>query len=62
MPGLTYTRSKSLAGLGHLRNQFDYGTDYYKTPCRKSSIDWLRFRGCRRASIRSSPPTRPSES
>src|SRR2546429_2049811 len=31
MPGLTYTRSKSLAGLAHLRNQFDYGTDYYKT-------------------------------
>src|SRR3984957_12745126 len=29
MPGLTYTRSKSLAGLSHLRNQFDYGVDYY---------------------------------
>jgi cobalt-zinc-cadmium resistance protein CzcA len=29
MPGLTYTRSKSLAGLSHLRNQFDYGIDYY---------------------------------
>src|SRR5437764_4326284 len=29
MPGLTYTRSKSLAGLAHLRNQFDYGVDYY---------------------------------
>src|SRR5262245_32671468 len=29
MPGLTYTRSKSLAGLCHLRNQFDYGIDYY---------------------------------
>src|SRR3954447_18313721 len=29
MPGLKYTRSKSLAGLSHLRNQFDYGIDYY---------------------------------
>jgi heavy metal efflux system protein len=30
MPGLTYTRSKSLFGLAHLRNQFDYGVDYDK--------------------------------
>src|SRR3954465_9386697 len=30
MPGLKYTRSKSLAGLAHLRNQFEYGIDYYK--------------------------------
>src|SRR5207302_3670546 len=29
MPGVKYTRSKSLAGLAHLRNQFDYGIDYY---------------------------------
>jgi cobalt-zinc-cadmium resistance protein CzcA len=29
MPGLTYTRSKSLFGLCHLRNQFEYGVDYY---------------------------------
>src|SRR4051812_41233626 len=29
MPGLQYTRSKSLAGLAHLRNQFEYGVDYY---------------------------------
>src|SRR5438552_8181341 len=28
MPGLQYTRSKSLFGLSHLRNQFDYGIDY----------------------------------
>src|SRR5262249_2886065 len=28
MPGLTSTRSKSLFGLSHLRNQFDYGIDY----------------------------------
>src|SRR5207253_8590489 len=30
MPGLTYTRSKSLFGLAHLRNQFDYGIDFDK--------------------------------
>jgi cobalt-zinc-cadmium resistance protein CzcA len=29
MPGLNTTRSKSLAGLSHLRNQFEYGVDYY---------------------------------
>src|SRR5436853_4742324 len=29
MPGLKYTRSKSLFGLAHLRNQFDYGIDFY---------------------------------
>src|SRR3954462_1832849 len=28
MPGLTYPRSKSLSGLSHVRNQFDYGIDY----------------------------------
>lgn len=28
MPGLQYTRSKSLFGLSHLRNQFYYGVDY----------------------------------
>src|SRR5262249_22023795 len=32
MPGLKYTRSKSLAGLSHLRNQFDYGIDFYAAP------------------------------
>src|SRR5213595_4096123 len=30
MPGLQYTRSKSLFGLAHLRNQFDYSVDYDK--------------------------------
>jgi cobalt-zinc-cadmium resistance protein CzcA len=30
MPGLKYTRSKSLFGLSHLRNQFEYGIDYFK--------------------------------
>jgi cobalt-zinc-cadmium resistance protein CzcA len=29
MPGLKYTRTKSLFGLSHLRNQFDYGIDFY---------------------------------
>src|SRR5579884_3784305 len=29
MPGLQYTRSKSLPGLSHLRNQFIYGVDYF---------------------------------
>src|SRR5438445_8377981 len=28
MPGLKYTRSKSMFGLCHLRNQFEYGIDY----------------------------------
>lgn len=28
MPGLKYTRSKSMFGLSHLRNQFDYGIDF----------------------------------
>ena len=28
MPGLKYTRSKSLFGLAHLRNQFEYSVDY----------------------------------
>jgi cobalt-zinc-cadmium resistance protein CzcA len=28
MPGLKYTRSKSLFGLAHLRNQFEYGIPY----------------------------------
>ena len=30
MPGLDYTRSKSLFGLSHLRNQFNYGVDYFR--------------------------------
>src|SRR4029450_9153905 len=28
MPGLKYTRSKSMFGLSHLRNEFEYGVDY----------------------------------
>jgi cobalt-zinc-cadmium resistance protein CzcA len=41
MPGLTYTRSKSLAGLSHLRNQFDYGVDY--NAARQEVINRLQF-------------------
>jgi cobalt-zinc-cadmium resistance protein CzcA len=41
MPGLKYTRSKSLFGLAHLRNQFDYGIDYYKA--RQEVINRLQF-------------------
>jgi cobalt-zinc-cadmium resistance protein CzcA len=41
MPGLKYTRSKSLAGLSHLRNQFDYGVDFYAA--RQEVINRLQF-------------------
>src|SRR5216683_3098338 len=41
MPGLTTTRSKSLFGLSHLRNQFDYGVDFYKA--RQEVINRLQF-------------------
>src|SRR5258708_30037714 len=41
MPGLTFTRSKSLAGLSHLRNQFEYGIDYYAA--RQEVINRLAF-------------------
>jgi cobalt-zinc-cadmium resistance protein CzcA len=41
MPGLTYTRSKSLFGLSHLRNQFQYGVDFYKA--RQEVINRLQF-------------------
>lgn len=30
MPGLQSTRSKSLFGLSHIRNQFQYGTDFFR--------------------------------
>src|SRR5258707_5582595 len=32
MPRLKYTRSRSLFGLSHLRNQFEYGVDFDKCP------------------------------
>src|SRR6476660_8006888 len=41
MPGLQYTRSKSMFGLSHLRNQFDYGVDFYKA--RQEVINRLQF-------------------
>src|SRR6185436_8742255 len=41
MPGLKYTRSKSLFGLAHVRNQFEYGVDYYKA--RQEVINRLQF-------------------
>ena len=41
MPGLKYTRTKSLFGLSHMRNQFDYGIDYYKA--RQEVINRLQF-------------------
>ncbi|HYV37214.1 MAG TPA: efflux RND transporter permease subunit, partial [Gemmataceae bacterium] len=39
MPGLQVTRSKSLFGLSHLRNQFDYGTDF--EVCKQNVINRL---------------------
>jgi cobalt-zinc-cadmium resistance protein CzcA len=39
MPGLKYTRSKSMFGLAHLRNQFDYGIDY--TAARQEVVNRL---------------------
>ena len=39
MPGLTMTRSKSLFGLAHIRNQFEYGLDFWA--CRQEVINRL---------------------
>lgn len=41
MPGLKYSRSKSLFGLAHVRNQFEYGIDYYKA--RQEVLNRLQF-------------------
>jgi cobalt-zinc-cadmium resistance protein CzcA len=41
MPGLHITRTKSLFGLSHLRNQFHYGVDFYKA--RQEVINRLQF-------------------
>src|SRR5437588_4021799 len=41
MPGLKSTRSKSLFGLAHLRNQFEYGIDYLTA--RQEVINRLQF-------------------
>src|SRR5436309_10170637 len=37
MPGLHISRSKSLSGLSHLHNQFEYGVDY--NACRQEVIN-----------------------
>src|SRR5437773_11534569 len=39
MPGLQVTRSKSLFGLAHLRNQFEYGYDFER--CKQEVINRL---------------------
>src|SRR5712664_1580442 len=41
MPGLQSTRSKSLFGLAHLRNQFDYSVSYEKA--KQEVINRLQF-------------------
>ncbi|OAI55068.1 acriflavin resistance protein [Planctomycetaceae bacterium SCGC AG-212-F19] len=41
MPGLKYTRSKSLFSLAHLRNQFDYGIDF--KDAKQEVINRLQF-------------------
>src|SRR6266403_4297476 len=40
MPGLQVTRSKSLFGLSHLRNQFEYGYDFER--CKQEVINRLQ--------------------
>src|SRR5436309_2215202 len=41
MPGLKFTRTRSLFGLGHLRCQFEYSVDYDKA--RQEVINRLQF-------------------
>ncbi len=41
MPGLKYTRTKSLFGLSHMRNQFEYGVDYNQA--KQEVINRLQF-------------------
>ena len=41
MPGLKYTRSKSLFGLSHMRNQFEYGVEFNQA--RQEVINRLQF-------------------
>ncbi|MBS0263513.1 MAG: efflux RND transporter permease subunit [Planctomycetes bacterium] len=41
MPGLKSSRSKSLFGLAHLRNQFEYGIDFFAA--RQEVINRLQF-------------------
>jgi cobalt-zinc-cadmium resistance protein CzcA len=41
MPGLKYTRTKSLFGLTYINNQFDYGVDYLKA--RQETINRMQM-------------------
>src|SRR6202034_4383052 len=41
MPGLKYTRTKSLFGLAHMRNQFEYSVDYNQA--KQEVINRLQF-------------------
>jgi Cu/Ag efflux pump CusA len=41
MPGLTHVRTKSMFGLCHMRNQFEYGTDFLAA--RQEIINRLQF-------------------
>jgi cobalt-zinc-cadmium resistance protein CzcA len=41
MPGLKYTRSKSLFGLTYINNQFEYGVDYLKA--RQETINRMQM-------------------
>ena len=60
MPGLTITRTKSLAGLCHMRNQFEYGVDYLAVR-QKSSIACDRAGLARRVVPQISPFTPTGE-
>src|SRR5579872_3883018 len=41
MPGLKYTRTKSLFGLTYINNQFEYGVDYLRA--RQETINRLQM-------------------
>src|SRR6516165_8352725 len=41
MPGLKYTRSKSLFGLTYINNQFEYGVDFQKA--RRETINRMQM-------------------
>src|SRR3954453_15795185 len=58
MPGLTYTRSKSLFGLSHLRNQFDYGIDYERA--RQDVINRLALAQLPTGGVPQIAPTSPT--
>ena len=60
MPGLKYTRSKSLFGLAHLRNQFEYGVDYEPGRAGSHQPPAVHRRSCPPASRRRSSPASPT--